>query len=50
MLSQVAGLGTAAYGANKMFGAKKGGAIKAPDNRNKKPGGLMDLALDKMGA
>jgi len=50
MLSQVTGLGTAAYGANKLFGAKKGGAIKAPDNRNKKPGGLMDLALDKMGA
>ena len=50
MLSQVAGLGTAAYGASKLMGAKKGGAIKAPDNRNKKPGGLMDLALDKMGA
>jgi hypothetical protein len=48
--SQVAGLGTAAYGASKLMGAKKGGVIKAPDNRNKKPGGLMDLALAKMGA
>jgi len=48
--SQVAGLGTAAYGASKLMGAKKGGVIKAPDNRNKKPGGLMALALDKMGA
>lgn len=50
MLSQVAGLGTAAYGASKLAGSKKGGVIKAPDNRNKKPGGLMDLALDKIGA
>lgn len=49
MLSQVAGLGTAAYGASKLMGAKKGGTIKAPDNRNKQPGGLMDLALDKIG-
>lgn len=49
-VSQLAGLGTAAYGASKLMGAKKGGAIKAPDNRNKQPGGLMDLALDKMGA
>lgn len=48
--SQLAGLGTAAYGASKLMGSKKGGVIKAPDNRNKKPGGLMALALDKMGA
>lgn len=50
MLSQVAGLGTAAYGANKLMGSKKGGVIKAPDNRKQNSGGLMDLALDKMGA
>jgi hypothetical protein len=38
--SQLAGLGTAAYGAYKMFGAK-GGVV---------PDGLMKLALDKMEA
>jgi len=40
-LSQVAGLGTAAYAAGKAFGGKKGGRI---------PGaGLADLALEKIG-
>jgi len=47
--SQLAGLGLGAYGLSKI---KKGGAIKAkaPDNRQKKPGGLMALALDQAGA
>jgi hypothetical protein len=44
-MSQLAGLGTAGYGAYKMFGSKKGGVIK--DN---KPAGLAALALNKMGA
>ena len=48
MLSQVAGLGTAAAGMygmyNKAQGAKKGGVIKA----KKRPAGLAELALSKM--
>lgn len=43
-LQQVAGLGTAAYGAYKMFGAKKGGSIKEKPNA-----GLAKLLLHKMG-
>jgi len=39
-LSQVAGLGTAAYALNKM---KKGGKVK-----DRRPGGLGALALSKM--
>jgi hypothetical protein len=51
-ISQLAGLGMGAYGLSQLGGKKKGGAIKAkaPDNRQKQPGGLMDLALDKIGA
>lgn len=44
MLSQLAGAGTAAYGAYKMFGAKKGGSVKARPNA-----GLAKLLLHKMG-
>lgn len=43
-MSQLAGLGTAAYGASKLFGAKKGGAIKED-----KPKGLAALAIHNMG-
>jgi len=43
MLSQVAGAGTAAYGAYKMFGSKKGGVIKERPNA-----GLAKLLLHKM--
>lgn len=43
-MSQLAGLGTAAYGASKLFGAKKGGAIKED-----KPNGLAALAIHNMG-
>ena len=51
LLSQVAGLGTAAAGAyglanlGNRVGVKKGGAIK----EDKRPAGLMELALHKMG-
>lgn len=44
-LSQLAGAGTAAYGAYKAFGAAKGGSTK---DIKKRPAGLMDLALMKM--
>ena len=43
-VSQLAGLGTAAIGATKLFGAKKGGRIKED-----KPAGLADLAIYNMG-
>jgi hypothetical protein len=52
MTSQLAGLGMGAYGLSQL-GKKKGGVIKrakAPDNRQKKPAGLMALALDQVGA
>lgn len=41
-VSQLAGLGTAAYGASKLAGMKKGGTVKAAG------GGLMDLAVAEM--
>jgi hypothetical protein len=44
LLNQVAGAGTAAYGAYKMFGSKKGGVIKERPNA-----GLAKLLLHKMG-
>jgi len=44
LLNQVAGVGTAAYGAYKMFGSKKGGVIKERPNA-----GLAKLLLHKMG-
>lgn len=43
MLNQLAGAGTAAYGAYKMFGSKKGGVIKERPNA-----GLAKLLLHKM--
>lgn len=43
-VSQLAGLGTAAYGVSKMAGMKKGGKVKA----NQRPAGLAELALSKM--
>ena len=43
-VSQLAGLGTAAYGVSKMAGNKKGGRIKA----DQRPAGLAELALSKM--
>jgi hypothetical protein len=43
LLNQVAGAGTAAYGAYKMFGSKKGGVIKERPNA-----GLAKLLLHKM--
>lgn len=43
--SQLAGLGTAAYGASKLAGAAKGGATK--DIQKRKGAGLMDLAISK---
>jgi hypothetical protein len=48
--SQLGGLGLGAYGLSQI--KKKGGVIKAkaPDNRQKKPAGLMALALDQAGA
>lgn len=45
MMSQLAGLGMGAYGLSKMVGSKKGGVVKS-----KKPAGLAELALAKMGA
>jgi hypothetical protein len=44
-MSQIAGLGTAAAGAYKLFGAKKGGKVPTPKVGS---AGLMDLALAKM--
>lgn len=46
MLSQVAGLGTAALGASKLFA--KGGAVDDVDYRDK-PAGLAELAVYNMG-
>lgn len=46
MLSQVGGLTTAAYGASKLAGAKKGGSTK--DIKKRAPAGLAELALSKM--
>jgi hypothetical protein len=48
MASQIAGLGTAAIGASKLFGGKEGGT---PDNFKPidKPAGLADLAIYNMG-
>lgn len=42
-VSQLAGLGTAAIGATKLFGAKEGGKVES------KPAGLADLAIYNMG-
>ena len=41
-VSQLAGLGTAAYGASKLAGMKEGGEVKAAS------GGLMDLAVAEL--
>jgi len=46
-LSQVAGLGMAGYGLNRMMGGKKGGQPKDFEKR-KRPAGLAELALSKM--
>ena len=43
-VSQLAGLGTAAFGASKLFGMKEGGSVQG------KPAGLADLAIYNMGA
>jgi hypothetical protein len=45
MVSQVAGLGTAALGASKLFGAKGG----ATGDLEERPAGLADLAIYQMG-
>ena len=49
--SQLMGLGLGAYGLSQL-GKKKGGSVRmrAPDNRDKQPAGLMALALDQAGA
>lgn len=49
MTSQLAGLGTAAFGASKLFGMKAGGAVEDVAYRDK-PAGLADLAIYNMGA
>ncbi len=46
-MSQIAGLGTAAIGASKLFGMKKGGAVEDAAYRDK-PAGLADLAIYNM--
>jgi hypothetical protein len=46
-LSQVAGLGMAGYGLNKMYGGKKGGLPKDFE-KSKRKAGLAELALSKM--
>jgi len=48
MLSQVAGLGTAAIGASKLGMFAGGGAVEDVDYRDK-PAGLADLAIYNMG-
>lgn len=48
-VSQLAGLGTAAFGASKLFGMKSGGAVEDAPYRDK-PAGLADLAIYNMGA
>lgn len=47
-VSQLAGLGTAAIGATKLFGMKDGGAVEDIEYREK-PAGLADLAIYNMG-
>lgn len=47
-VSQLAGLGTAAFGASKLFGMKDGGEVEDVEYRNK-PAGLADLAIYNMG-
>ena len=47
-VSQLAGLGTAAFGASKLFGMKDGGEVEDIEYRNK-PAGLADLAIYNMG-
>jgi hypothetical protein len=44
-MSQLAGLGLAGAGMYNLMGRKKGGVVKS-----KKPAGLAELALAKMGA
>lgn len=46
-VSQLAGLGTAAYGASQLSGLKDGGEVQARD-RNARGAGLADLAISKM--
>jgi hypothetical protein len=48
-VSQLAGLGTAAFGASKLFGMKDGGRVEDVAYRDK-PAGLADLAIYNMGA
>jgi hypothetical protein len=48
MTSQLAGLGTAAIGASKLFGMKDGGEVEDAEYRDK-PAGLADLAIYNMG-
>jgi hypothetical protein len=48
MTSQLAGLGTAAFGASKLFGMKDGGEVEDAEYRDK-PAGLADLAIYNMG-
>jgi hypothetical protein len=47
-VSQIAGLGTAALGASKLFGMKDGGKVEDVAYRDK-PAGLADLAIYNMG-
>lgn len=47
-VSQLAGLGTAAFGASKLFGMKDGGRVEDVAYREK-PAGLADLAIYNMG-
>ena len=47
-VSQIAGLGTAALGASKLFGMKDGGKVEDVAYREK-PAGLADLAIYNMG-
>jgi hypothetical protein len=47
-VSQLAGLGTAAFGASKLFGMKDGGEVEDAEYRDK-PAGLADLAIYNMG-
>lgn len=49
LASQLAGLGTAAYGVSKLTGAKEGGVMKADDKpKKKKAAGLAELAYSKI--
>ena len=45
---QLVGAGTAAYGASKLLGAKKGGVLKAEPKKKRKPAGLAELAISKI--